>query len=198
MYEIMMSGSLMGEFLQVVPIACLVGAVYGLTRYGYIRSRKKQTDPGTEIMRLFFVCYLTGLANLVLVPNNLWTYIWNRVFLGSGGCEVGPLFSGGFNFEPTLLKWLLGEHTIGSWVRTMLLGNLLMFVPMGFFLPFVSQRITKGTILPLAVAIPVVIEVLQPVVGRSFDIDDLMMNFAGILVGYLAAAGIQAVMKKTR
>ncbi|HIU71280.1 MAG TPA: VanZ family protein [Candidatus Galloscillospira excrementipullorum] len=34
-------------------------------------------------------------------------------------------------------------------------------------------------------------ESLQPVIGRSFDVDDLMLNFIGILVGYWAAVGIK-------
>ena len=30
------------------------------------------------------------------------------------------------------------------------------------------------------------IEILQPIVGRSFDIDDIIMNFIGSIIGYLA------------
>ncbi len=29
------------------------------------------------------------------------------------------------------------------------------------------------------------IEIFQPIIGRSFDIDDLIMNFLGIIIGYL-------------
>ena len=35
-----------------------------------------------------------------------------------------------------------------------------------------------------AILIPLAIEVIQLVVGRSFDIDDLIMNFLGIVIGY--------------
>ena len=35
-----------------------------------------------------------------------------------------------------------------------------------------------------AILIPFTIEVLQLLVGRSFDIDDLVMNFLGIVIGY--------------
>ena len=69
----------------------------------------------------------------------------------------------------------------------MLVYNFLMFLPFGFFLPFVSKKINQRNIWKTALIIPVFIEVLQPVMGRSFDIDDLILNFAGIVFGYWIA-----------
>ena len=71
LYEIMTSGSLIGLFLQVVPITCLVGLVYAIYRLVKIKKHELPVAWGTEIMRWLFVCYLTGLINLILVPRNL-------------------------------------------------------------------------------------------------------------------------------
>ena len=38
----------------------------------------------------------------------------------------------------------------------------------------------------IAILITLSIEILQPIVGRSFDIDDIIMNFIGSIIGYLA------------
>ena len=196
-YRTMMSGSILGLFLQVVPITCLVGGIYAAIRYAVIKKQSRTVIWSSEIMRLLLVCYLTGLINLILVPNNLWTYIWFYLRNGYSGCEFAPLFSGSFNFVPTFLKVHTGEFTIGRWVRTMLEGNLVMFVPMGFFLPLVSKKIKARNIWWLAILIPFFVEILQPVIGRSFDVDDVLMNFAGIIVGYLVAVTVKVLIKKS-
>ena len=195
-YRTMMSGSILGLFLQVVPITCLVGVIYAAIRYTVIKKQSYAVVWSCEIIRLLFVCYLTGLINLVLVPNNLWTYIWFYLRNGYSGCEIDPLFSGCFNFVPAFLKVHTGEFTIGRWVRTMLEGNLVMFVPMGFFLPFVSRKIKIRNIWWLAVLIPCFVEILQPIIGRSFDIDDVLMNFAGIIIGYFVAIIVKVLIRK--
>lgn len=68
----------------------------------------------------------------------------------------------------------------------MLIGNMLMFIPMGIMLPLVLKNINKKNIFVIAILITLSIEILQPIVGRSFDIDDIIMNFIGSIIGYLA------------
>lgn len=188
MVHVMLSGSMLGLFLQVVPVTALVGVVYAIFRYRYICRRGRSNTWGTEFARLLFVCYVTGLVNLVLTPNNLWTAVWFYLFHGyDGGVFVGPLFTLEYNLVPVLFRCLIGELTLGSWVKAMLAGNVLMFVPMGVLLPFACPKLSRRALLAAAVAIPAVIELLQPLVGRSLDIDDLLANFIGILLGYLLA-----------
>ena len=73
----------------------------------------------------------------------------------------------------------------------MLLFNFLMFVPFGFFLPFVSDKVNGKNIFLIAVAVPAAIEIIQPVIGRSFDTDDLILNFTGIVAGFFIAKVIR-------
>lgn len=61
-----------------------------------------------------------------------------------------------------------------------------MFIPMGIMLPLVLKNINKKNIFVIAILITLSIEILQPIVGRSFDIDDIIMNFIGSIIGYLA------------
>ena len=192
-YQMMQSGSTMGSFLRVVPITLLVGAGYAVYRWLKIKRQKLSVSWFSEIMRWLFVCYLTGLVNLVLVPGNLWGSIWYSLRVGAAEIEFDQPFSGGFNLVPTVVKCLMGELTLGNWVKEMLVGNLLMFLPMGFFLPFVSERVDRRTIWKLAVILPIAIEIIQLVIGRSFDVDDLLLNFAGIVTGYFAAVGVKAL-----
>ena len=196
LYSLLNSGSVLSLFLQVIPITLLVGVIYAVYRCIRIKKHGKIVSWGTEIMRWLFVCYLTGLINLILVPANLWMFIWANVFVGYSHSEL-VFFSGDFNLVPTVFKLITGELTIGRWVLKMLVYNFLMFVPFGFFLPFVSEKINNRSIWKVAVIVPIVVEVIQPVVGRSFDVDDLILNFAGIIVGYFVAVGTNFFLLKS-
>lgn len=195
LYNTMISGSVFGLFLQVVPITCLVGLVYVVYRCVRIKKNGLTVQWGAEIMRWLFVFYLTGLVNLILVPANLWTIIWAKIFIGYSHGELA-FFSGEFNLIPIFFKLITGELTIGRWVLKMLIYNFLMFIPFGFFLPFISKKINNRSIWKIAVIVPIVVEVIQPIVGRSFDVDDLILNFAGIVVGYFLAIGIKTLARR--
>lgn len=67
-------------------------------------------------------------------------------------------------------------------------GNILLGVPFGVLAPVVAPR-TRGflRILFLTAVVMLLVEVAQGalVTGRAFDIDDVILNTAGALLGYL-------------
>lgn len=66
-------------------------------------------------------------------------------------------------------------------------GNVLMFVPLGLLLPWLSPRLGRlwRTLLTGAAMITAV-EILQLLSLRGFaDVDDLLLNLIGCAVGYL-------------
>ena len=67
-----------------------------------------------------------------------------------------------------------------------LVGNFLLFMPMGIYLPFFFKKIR--TMLDYVLyMIPVLffVEVVQLLTKRgSFDIDDLILNFSGAIIGF--------------
>ena len=180
---IMNSGSVMGYFLQTLPVALLAGAVYLLVRICHLKGKKERVRWGMELLRALFVCYLTGLVSLVILPANFWLRFYDGLFFGWWD-QVGPLFRlGDVNLVPSVVRYLRGELSLGSWVKTMLVGNVAMFVPLGFFLPLVTGIKTPGKAVIAAIAAPLCCEILQLIFGRSFDVDDLICNFAGIVIG---------------
>jgi glycopeptide antibiotics resistance protein len=67
-------------------------------------------------------------------------------------------------------------------------GNILLGVPFGVLVPVVAPR-TRGVlrVLLLTAAVMLMVEFAQGalVTGRAFDVDDVILNTAGALVGYL-------------
>ena len=194
--SIMNSGSVLGYFFQAVPITCIVGIIYVIICVVIVKRNKLKIEWLKEIMKLLFTCYLTGLISLVILPANFWLDFFDGVFL----CwwdEMLPIFSfGGFNLVPSLIKALSGELTIGSWVKTMLIGNIAMFLPLGFFLPFVTERVNRKNIFVVSIAVPFIVELLQMIFGRSFDVDDLICNFIGIVAGFFIGFAIKTSSRR--
>lgn len=74
-----------------------------------------------------------------------------------------------------------------------LVGNILLFVPLGFFLYFAWRRGIVLTALSTAV-VSLGVEVLQlPIWSRSTDVDDLILNTIGGTAGAVAAAVLALV-----
>ncbi|CAL9660944.1 hypothetical protein SUDANB176_06997 [Streptomyces sp. enrichment culture] len=69
-------------------------------------------------------------------------------------------------------------------------GNLLLGVPFGVLAPVVAPR-TRGLlrVLALTAVVMLLVESAQGalVTGRAFDIDDVILNTCGALIGYLLA-----------
>ncbi|MDR7238153.1 VanZ family protein [Neobacillus drentensis] len=68
-----------------------------------------------------------------------------------------------------------------------LIGNFVMFMPMGIYLPLFINKLNKIVIYSIFMTILLFsIEVAQLVTRRgSFDIDDFILNMLGALIGYL-------------
>lgn len=189
--SVMNTGSILGYFFQAVPITCFVGIIYTIIRATKIKRKKVQVDWLKEIVKLLFVSYLTGLISLIILPANFWLDFYDGIFLGWWD-EILPIVSfGGFNLVPSLIKALSGNLTIGSWVKTMLLWNIAMFLPLGFFLPFVVEKVNRKNIFVVAIVVPLGVEILQMIFGRSFDVDDLICNFIGIVIGFFIGVTIK-------
>lgn len=193
----MNSGTILGYFLQAVPITIVVGILYAVCRLVFLKQRNGNIVWMSETMRLLFVCYLTKLCSLVILPIGFWLDVFDGIFFGWWE-EMVPFFKlGEINLMPTIVKCLSGEYSLGSWVKEMIIGNVLMFIPFGFFLPFVTEKLNGKNIFAMAAAVPIIVELFQLILGRSLDIDDLICNFLGIIIGFFIAVGIKAIRRTT-
>ena len=100
----------------------------------------------------------------------------------------------------TPFAWIWEPYTMGtaSMVRQLVL-NVLMLVPLGFLLPMACPRLRRGWKTVLCICLLIVgIETLQYFIGRSCDVDDLIMNTAGGLIGWGLFAGANRLWKGRR
>lgn len=136
---------------------------------------------------LALTAYVGAVAAVTLFP----------LPLGQG---AGPVPTGGF--APNLVPFagiagsVQDAAQTGWWwsiAATIVGGNVLMFVPLGFMLPLLSERLRRLPFAALALAAcSAAIEFAQLVVGlavvghlyRVVDVDDVILNVAGGLIGF--------------
>ena len=81
-----------------------------------------------------------------------------------------------------------------------LLGNFLLFMPMGVYLPFIFKKIrTLLDYVLYMIPVLMMVELVQLLTKRgSFDIDDLILNLSGAIIGFLVwkSARVQTLYRK--
>lgn len=76
-------------------------------------------------------------------------------------------------------------------------GNILLFIPYGFFLPLLWKRYRHPLQLSLmCLLLPLSIETCQLFIRRMTDVDDLLLNFAGGMLGGGVFALVHMVFPK--
>lgn len=109
--------------------------------------------------------------------------------------RIGPLMfnfggtqDGAANLVPfkTILPYLLGDKGfVIAFIN--LAGNIVLLVPIGFLVSFIYPDMTWKKSLALAIAPGLAIEGMQAVLHVGiFDIDDVILNGLGVMVGYWA------------
>lgn len=64
-------------------------------------------------------------------------------------------------------------------------GNVLLFIPFGYFTSYYSKVNKYYINLLISFITSVSIELIQLSIGRTFDVDDILLNMAGGYIGYL-------------
>lgn len=163
--------------VRMFPGFVLAGALFWGTRRRRAR-RLAELGVGSSRLRegtlLLFCLFAGGMAVLTLTP--YWFDWWPLV---RGLRIAGPFFSlGGRNLR-------LGVcFSGGLWQSYMLLGNIVMFLPFGFFAALLWRGYTWRRALVTGLCVTGFIECWQLCVGRAFDIDDIWLNTLGVLCGY--------------
>jgi len=129
-----------------------------------------------------FIAYSAILIK-VMVFKDLPVIRIGQLMFNFGGTQEGPA-----NLLPfkTILPYLLGKKGLII-AGINLMGNIVLLVPIGFLVPFVFRNITWRKALVVAVAAGFAIEGTQTLFHVGiFDIDDIILNGIGVMVGYWA------------
>lgn len=86
------------------------------------------------------------------------------------------------------------EHSSVDALLVNLLGNIVMFIPWGFGIVLLWKKNWKiKRIVLLSFTITAFIEFVQLFIGRSVDVDDLILNFVGAILGSVMYFGLRKI-----
>lgn len=167
------------QFLKSTAAYCIILApVYVIARFLWMKNKEKKL--GRELAMLLFFFYSVSIFSQTIIP-----HFW----IGDGRIGVVTHAYTGNNLTPFATITAYTEQLQGPFVRIAfynLAGNVILFIPFGFFIPLLWPSFRKwGRMLAVSLAIPLFIEGTQYFIGRSTDIDDVILNAIAILIGYV-------------
>lgn len=153
--------------------------------------KQKHIDPKRELILSFMYISLAAIIRFTFFP----------MALADG--KVQPLVfdsSTAFPFRINLFPFVnLFDYDNKRDLLLNVIGNIAMFIPVGILLPIAYNRLnTFWKVLAAGAGVSLCIEILQlPFGARASDIDDLILNTIGVIIGYAVYSLIISLKKKT-
>lgn len=163
--------------------------VYVVVRVAYLVARRRKPDWSREPLSGVCAAYGIALLSQTLLPHGL--YGIEDLVLFSQSLSLGGYHS--YNIVPfhTISAYLFTQNDlVNDWSSVAflnLLANVALFAPLGPLSAAVSKRFHRfRNVVLLAVSASLSIEVVQFFIGRSADIDDVILNVIGVCIGWTA------------
>ena len=151
------------EILGEVWPTILISSVIAISmRLVYLIKNKQKIILYREMLSLIFIIYVLCLFYVVTFGDVGWS---------------------NSNFIPfkEMFRYSFGSNLFIKNV----LGNIIMFVPYGFFVSYYLDLKKPLSAFLLVLLVSTSIETTQLLIGRVFDIDDIILNIVGGMIGFV-------------
>lgn len=155
-----------GQLLDILsytwPTIAMGVIIAVLLRVTYLITERKKIILHDELFKLCFLIYILCLFYVVTFQDVSWS---------------------SHNFIPfkEILRYDFGTNLFYKNI----FGNMLLFLPYGVFIAKYAKTDKLYVVLLLAFITSLSIEVIQFLIGRVFDIDDIILNILGCTFGFL-------------
>ena len=142
-------------------------------RVSYIRINRERFVFHKEFFNLVFVAYVLVLFQLLT------------------DAEINTV--SGLNLVPftEMFRYEFGTPLFYSNV----VGNIMVFLPFGYFVSYYVKAFRIRHIVIVSAISSLTVELVQLQIGRSFDIDDIILNVVGAILGFLLYISFHAIQK---
>ena len=156
------------------PVVFISVVIMVSTRLCYLINNNQKIVLYKELMMLIFAIYILCLFQVVTFQDD--TYWASN------------------NFIPfqEILRYNITSHLF--WKNV--IGNMLMFLPFGFFVSYYINVDKVHLPFMLVLVTSLAIEIVQMMIGRVFDVDDIILNLIGGILGYLIYKILKSIGKK--
>ena len=163
-----------GVISMTWPVVFISVVIMVSTRLCYLINNNQKIVLYKELMMLIFAIYILCLFQVVTFQDD--TYWASN------------------NFIPfqEILRYNITSHLF--WKNV--IGNMLMFLPFGFFVSYYINVDKVHLPFMLVLVTSLAIEIVQMMIGRVFDVDDIILNLIGGILGYLIYKILKGIGKK--
>lgn len=146
---------------NIWPMILIITVILVSLRIVYFNQTKQKIILYEELLKYSFIIYVISLFYVVTFQDVSWSTS---------------------NFIP--FKEMFRYKLFSSLFFKNVIGNMLMFLPFGFFASYFLKLKKSRIIFFLSLIVSITIETTQLIIGRVFDVDDIMLNIIGGLIGY--------------
>ena len=159
----MMTKAMMNIINQVWPMVFICSVIIVILRIAFLIKNRQKFVFYKEVFMFVFIIYMMCLFYVVTFQDI-------------------DVVSKGYNLIPfkEMFRYKIGSRLFFKNV----VGNMLMFIPFGFFSSYILREIKMKWVLIITLAVSLTIEITQSRIGRIFDIDDVILNVAGGVIGH--------------
>ena len=162
-----------GVLPDIWPVIIIITVIACTLRIAYIVNNEKEFCFYRELFMLLFILYVMCLFEVVTIQD--YNY-------------------GLSNFIPfhEIFRYDIGSRLF---IKN-ILGNILLFLPYGYFATSYVNNKKVWPVVILTVIISITIELVQLNIGRTFDIDDVILNTCGGVLGFYLYRFMDAISNR--
>jgi len=157
----MLRNQMINIFEGVWPTLIISMVIIISMRIVYLFKNKKEIILYRELVSLLFIIYVLCLFYVVTFQDVSWS---------------------SSNYVP--FHEMLRYQFVSRLFIKNVIGNMLLFVPYGFFVSYFLKLEKPKIVIILSLLVSITIETTQLLIGRVFDIDDIILNFIGGILGF--------------
>ncbi len=161
-------------FNNIWPMLVVFIVAIALLRFFYLQTHREKFCFHKEFTYLISIIYIWLLFEILTMTE----------LNGTSGMNLVPFSE--------ILRYEFGTKMFNYNV----LGNMIIFIPFGYL---IGEYVNPKKIWPVIITTLLtsgVVEFVQLRIGRSFDIDDIILNVVGGVIGYLLYIGLSAINRR--
>ncbi len=158
-------------FSNIWPMLVVFIVAISLIRFFYLQNHRERFCLHKELSYLVAIIYIWLLFEILTMTE----------FNSYSGYNLVPFSE--------IMRYEFGSKMFNYNV----FGNILIFLPFGYL---IGEYVDPKKIWPVLITTfvtSIVVEFVQLQIGRSFDIDDIILNVTGGVIGYLLYIGLSAI-----
>lgn len=159
---------------DIWPMLVVFMVAIAFIRFFYLQNHREKFTLYKELSYLIAIIYI-WLLFTILTKTELNSY---------SGMNLVPFSE--------ILRYKIGSAGFNSNV----IGNIIIFLPFGYLIGIYVNPKKIWPVIITTLATSIVVEIVQLQIGRSFDIDDIILNLVGSIIGYLLYIGLSAIHKR--